>query len=71
MKHCNNHLKLLNNIIEILQKEREARIDINVQDCNRLLHLGNLENSRSAVFQNYDKSPGKDRFLLRIISFVI
>ena len=24
MKHCNNHLKLLNNIKEIRQKEREA-----------------------------------------------
>ena len=35
MKHCNNHLKLLNNILyikEIQQKEREAGIDTNGQN---------------------------------------
>ena len=32
MKHCKNHLKLLNNIKEILQNEREAWVDINVLD---------------------------------------
>ena len=71
MKHCKNHLKLLNNIKEILQKEREAWMDINVQDWNGL-HLGNLEKSRPDVVQNYDKSPLiKVVILLRIISFVM
>ena len=55
MEHCNNHLKLSNNIKEILQKEREAWMDINVQDWNGL-HLGHLE---------------KGGFFLRIISFVM
>ena len=34
MKHCNNHLKPLNNVKEILvqQKEREEWMDTNGQD---------------------------------------
>ena len=32
MKHCNNHLKLLDNTKEIQQKEREAWMDTNGQD---------------------------------------
>ena len=50
MKGCKNHLKLLNDIKEILEKEREAWMDIIVQDWNGL-HLGNLEKSRPDVFQ--------------------
>ena len=57
MKHCNNHLKLMNNIKEILQKETEACMDTNEQDRNGF-HLGNLEKSRPDVFQVYDKLPG-------------
>ena len=32
MNHCNNHLKLLNSIKEMLQREREAWMNINGQD---------------------------------------
>ena len=49
-KNCNNRLKLLNNIKELQQKEREAWMDANGQDRNGL-HLGNLEKSRPEVFQ--------------------
>ena len=52
MKHCNNHLKLLNNIKEVQQKEREAWMETNGS------HLGNLEKGRPDVFQVYGKSPG-------------
>ena len=51
-KHCNNHsdLKLLNKIKEIQQKEREARMNTNGQDWNRL-HLANLEKNWPNAFQ--------------------
>ena len=57
MEHCNNHLKLLKNIREIQQKEREACMDTIGQDRNGL-HLGTLEESRPDVFKVYGKSPG-------------
>ena len=36
MKHCNNHLQLLNDIKEIQKKEREAWKNTNRQDENGL-----------------------------------
>ena len=70
MKHCNNHLKLLTNIKEIQQKEKEAWMDTNGQDWNGL-HLGNLEKNRPDFFQVYGKSPGLRLFLLTFILFVM
>ena len=64
MKHCNTHLKLLNNITEILQNEKEAWMDINVQDLYGL-HLGNLEKSMT---NRLDKGRF---FFFRTISFVM
>ena len=42
MNHCNNHLKLLNSIKEMLQREKEAWININGEIIKRILHLSML-----------------------------
>ena len=49
MEHCNNHLKLLKNVKEIQQKEREAWMDTTGQDWNGL-HLGNLKKKDRPTF---------------------
>ena len=54
MKHCNNHLKLSNNINEIQQKEREASMNTNGRDWIGL-HLGDREKNRPDFFQVYGK----------------
>ena len=48
-EHCNNCLKLLNNIKKLQQEERESWMDTNGQDRNGS-HLGNLEKSRPDIF---------------------